>query len=180
MADMASTAAVNTERERFFWHWQNLNERKDGTQGLALRQGRCWWHFPRNRSIEFDWNLWTHFCGVSLDWDDEDATLKVAFPPIALWLSFSSSWSVLKRLLPHRVLSPNYPTTIVVDERDIGIDIHSGSIWIKPYCRKNEWRAKDPWWERGITMHVHPERSAQSGWGLCAKWRIAQAGSCSR
>lgn len=142
------------------FHWQNLNEKKNDTLGSGLRHGRFWWHFdaePRpSNTIQFCWNLWTHFCGVEVDWDDEDLTLMLAFPPLAFWLSFSSNWGILKWLLPRKVLSPNYPDTIVVDEREIGIRIHDGNLWIKPYCKKNEWASRDPWWTRGVTLHLNP------------------------
>lgn len=43
------------------WHWQNLNDRKDGTCGLGVVNGRAWWHFgdtgkrPHGRTIGMQW-----------------------------------------------------------------------------------------------------------------------------
>jgi hypothetical protein len=141
-----------------FFHWQNLNKKRDGTTGWGLRHGRCWWHFGTDRHdkvIQLCWDLWTHFCGVQVDWDDEDLMLLVGFPPVAFWLSFSSNWGILKRLLPRRPLE-HYPDTIVVDEREIGVRIHSGCLWINPYSRKNETHSKDPWWVRGVSFSLNP------------------------
>lgn len=143
------------------FHWQNLNEKKNGQTGSGVRHGRCWWHFGDGggydeKAIKFCWNLWTAFCGIDIDWDDEDLTIMVAFPPFAFWLSFGSHWGILKRLLPRKVLSASYPDTIVVDERHIGIRIHSGCLWINPYSKKNEWASRDPWWVKGIAFHLNP------------------------
>ena len=75
------------------WHWQNLNDKKDGTQGSGLRHGRCWWHFDNGKrpdaAIRLCWCFLRGFCGIQIDWDDEDVTLMLAFPPVAIWLSFT-------------------------------------------------------------------------------------------
>jgi len=156
--------AEREEREKtpwMWWHWQNLNDKKGRGQGSGLRHGRCWWHF-RTKSrrpgptIQFSWNLWSHFCGIGVDWDDEDLTFSAAFPPFAFWLSFSTNFAWIDKLLPHKVLSPNYPDTIVVDEREIAIKIHNGCVWIHPYSKSMEWAKADPWWVRGINFSINP------------------------
>lgn len=147
---------VSPERERFLWfHWQNLNDRKDGTQGSGIRHGRCWWHFRNRRTVGFTWNMWSTFCGVEFDIDDEDVTFMVAFPPLAFWLSFSTAWRLISKLAPRKPLR-FYPETIVIDEREVGIRIHGGRVWIKPWCKRNEWSKQDPWWVRGTSFSVNP------------------------
>lgn len=147
------------EREPFLrWHWQNLNDKKDGTQGSGLRHGRCWWHFRSRRTIEFDWSFWSHFCMLGFDFDDEDLTLHVGLPPVAFWLSFSSNWWLIRKILPTKVLSPNYPDTIVVDDRECGIAVFDWTVWIKPWCKRNETCYADPWWVRGVNFHFNPFR----------------------
>ncbi len=154
-----------------YWHWQNLNEkwpkgvdrreyRGEPKLGWGLREGRCWWHFrskdnhPGN-TVQFSWNLWTHFCGLGFDIDDEDLTLSIAFPPFAFWLSFSSHFKWIDRLAPKKCLQ-FYPDTIVVDDRECAIKIHGGRLWISPWSKKNEWVRDDPWWARGVSFSVNP------------------------
>lgn len=155
MTTMVETKTV--ERERFLWfHWQNLNERKDGTCGTGVRHGRCWWHFRRNRTIEFSWNLWTHFCMLGFDIGDEDLTFHIGLPPFAFWLSLSSNFWLINKLAPKMVLSPNYPNTIVIDQRTCQISIHDWCLWIQPWSKTNEWNKADRWWVRGVTWHFNP------------------------
>jgi hypothetical protein len=142
-------------RERFCWfHWQNLNETKK--TGGAFREGRCWWHFRGRRTIEFDWSLWTHFCMLEVDIDDEDLTFHIGFPPVAFWFSFSTNWWLISRFAPRKVLSSNYPDTIVIDERECGVSISGGTLRIKPWCKSMEWVKSDPWWMRGVSLSVNP------------------------
>jgi len=160
-------------RERFVWfHWQNLNE--TNKRGGALREGRCWWHFRNGRTIEFDWNFWTHFCMVEVDISDEGLTFHFGLPPIAFWLSFSANWWLIAKLAPRKVLSPNYPDTIVIDERTSGVSVGGGRFYFKPWCKTMEWVKADPWWVRGASFSVNPfewrhmsheVRRADGSWG---------------
>lgn len=137
------------------FHWQNLSK-STSHPGCGLRHGRCWWNFGENfRDIRLEWNLLSLFCGVSLDTSDENVTLMLALPPVAIWLSASVGWPLVSRLVPRKRLE-FYPDTVVVDERSIGIRIHDGKIWIQPYSKRNEWAKADPWWVRGVTVNVNP------------------------
>jgi hypothetical protein len=148
------------------FHWQNLNDKKDGTTGSGLRNGRCWLHFgdygPNDRSVRLEWNLWSLHCGIGAEITDEDLTFFVGFPPIAIWLSFSPRWWLIRKIAPKFNLSERYgleprPGDIeVIDEREVGIRIHSGKVWINPWSRLHEWRSNDPWWIRGITFSINP------------------------
>jgi hypothetical protein len=156
---MLKEATEQERRPRMWWHWQNLNEKRNGKQGSGWRHGRCWWHFdgrPRgSNTIKFCWNFWSHFCGIEFDVDDEDITFMVAFPPVAFWLSISMYfWPLIK--WPRRPLSANYPNTFVIDERECGIRIHSGRVWISPWKKTNEWVKADPWWARGVSFSINP------------------------
>ncbi len=164
---------ASARREPFLhWHWQNLNEKwpkgvdrserhGEPKLGWGLREGRCWWHFrskdrhPGN-TIEFSWNLWTHFCGVGFDINDEDLTIQLAFPPFAFWLSFSTHFKWIDRFAPKKALDAvTYPGVIVIDERECSLKIHSGSVWLKPWGG-DDWTRTDPWWKRGISFSVNP------------------------
>lgn len=161
-------------RERWLhFHWQNLNEkwpkgverserRGEPTLGWGLREGRCWWHFrskdrhPGN-TVRLEWNLWSCFCGIGFDIDDEDLTLHISFPPVAFWLSFTTHFKWIDRLAPKKFLDAvTYPDTIVVDERECGVKIHGGRLWINPWSKKDEWVAADPWWVKGVSFSVNP------------------------
>lgn len=175
----------------FWWHWQNLNDRKDGTQGSGLRHGRAWWHFPLgkvnqgySRTIKLCWNFFSHLCGVRFDIDDEDVTLMLAFPPVALWLSLSTNWAWLSALLPRKPLNDtNYRDVVVIDQRECGIRIHSGSVWIQFWSKRNEWVKADPWWVRGVNFSINPfewrfmrheVRRADGSWELVPHWRLGE------
>lgn len=188
---MTPIAKCEEQPRRFWWHWQNLNDRKDGKQGSGLRHGRAWLHFPlgnvnwgSSRTIELCWNFFSHFCGIQIDIDDEDVTLMLAFPPVALWLSLSTNWAWLSGLLPRKSLNDtNYRDVIVIDERRCGIRIHSGSVWIEPWSKRNEWVKADPWWVRGVNFSINPfewrfmrheVRSSDGTWELVGSWKLGE------
>lgn len=163
-------------REHVPWvhfHWQNLNEHTDASGnkylGNPLREGRCWWHFRSGNSkskakwsgpsVCFSWNLWTHFCMLEADIDDEDLTFHVGLPPVALWLSFSSTFWFVDKLARKKVLNKiTYPTTIVIDERECGVSISDWTLRVKPWCKKHEWVRDDPWYVRGVNLNLNPFR----------------------
>ena len=158
-------ASEQPPRRRYWWHWQNLNEHKcrhcdafDGYLGWGVRHGRCWWHFgSANKTIELCWNLWTHFCHVSMDIDDEDVTFSVAFPPFAFWLSLSTNWPIVSKLVPRKPLNEeHYPGVVVIDERECGVSISGGAVHIHPWSKRSEWVKADPWWARGVSFNINP------------------------
>lgn len=169
-ATLKSNAAQVREK-KFWWHWQNLNDKKGGAQGSGLRRGRCWWHFDsggngHSKTVRFCWNLWTNFCGVQFNINDEDATFMLAFPPFALWLSFSTNWRLVAKLAPRRSLT-HYPDTII----------------IQPWSKTHDWVKADPWWVRGVNFSINPfewkfmrheERRADGSWVLVPSWKLGE------
>lgn len=151
------------EKEKLWhFHWQNLNEKKDGMTGSGLREGRCWLHFPSKwcdgRTIRLEWNLWSTFCHAGFEVDDDGLTLFCAFPPVALWLNLGMHfWPLTK--WPRRPLSETYPDTMVIDERECRVAIHSGCLWINPWSRQMESRSSDPWWIKGLVFGLNPFES---------------------
>lgn len=144
---------------RVHFHWQNLNDKRDGTQGSGFWHGRCWLRFQSKwcdgRTITFSWNFWTHFCGVGCDVDEDRLTLGFAFPPIAFWLTIGMHfWPLTK--WPRRPLSATYPDTMVIDERECSVRIHGGKLWIHPWSKSREWVKSDPWWVRGVMLNLNP------------------------
>jgi hypothetical protein len=77
---------------RVWFHSQNLNEDRAGNVKGWPYHGRCWMHLAsqskRSKTFRFSWNLWTHFCGVSLGTDSEEGGLSffVGLPPVAFWV----------------------------------------------------------------------------------------------
>lgn len=131
---------------KIWWHWQNLNERKNGSKGWAIWSGRAWLHFFA-WVINWEWHLWDKTCHVGVNLGgkiggDELATFMLAFPPVSLFLTIdapSRSW--LWRLMPSR-------------GRECKLAIHGWAIWLNPWSREHEWISKDPWYVRGLTFHI--------------------------
>ncbi len=152
-------------RERaFYWHWQNLNDRKDGTHGSGLRHGRCWWHFRSSNKwpgpdIRLEWLLTSSSFGLGAEINEEDVTFQFAIPPIALYLSFSTNFSLIRRFAKQIPLQ-YYPETLVIDEREASLKIHSGTAWLKFGASQSGWRADshrgDPWYKRGLNFSINP------------------------
>jgi len=112
--------------------------------------------------------------------DDEDVTLMLAIPPIALFFSLSTNWLWINRILPRCPLQ-YYPQTIVIDERECGVRIHSGRLWIDVWSKRNEWVSSAPWWVRGISFGINPfelsfnrheVRRADGSWVPAPVWKI--------
>ena len=141
------------EEPRFHWHWQNLNDKPSGRQGWGIRHGRAWFHWGK-RSLHVEWNLWSHFCQAILHIqdDDDDLLLALAVPPVALWIGESNI--IPKRWLPHVWVPENgtWPSGMKrggywrVNERDIGIKVHHGTIRFSLWEPCMEWSSAQPWW----------------------------------
>jgi hypothetical protein len=145
----------NTRAQRFWFHWQNLNDKPFGRQGSGLRHGRCWWHFADRRTIGFSWNFWTNFCHLSFRIGDE-WQFSVAIPPIAFWLHFEG-FQLLRKLTPQKKCIARWDNNrefYIPDERECEISIHDWTIWIKPWSKEYEWNSKDPWWVRGVNLNL--------------------------
>jgi len=188
---MITKAKAEQERQSW-WHWQNLNDHRDGTQGSGLLHGRCWWHFRSNGrypnepspSICLEWRLFGTSCCIGFDIDDENLTLSLAIPLLlAVYLSFDTSFRWVWRLAPKKPLT-YYPDTIVVDERECKLAIHSGRVWINPWSKRNATVSADPWWIRGISFSVNPfeykfmrheGRCADGTWVLIPDWKIGES-----
>jgi hypothetical protein len=129
-----------------WWHWQNLNERRNKPDGSPFWHGRAWLHFFA-WCFNWEWHCWGKSCHIGVDFGgkiggDELLAFKIAFPPVALYLNIdgpTNSW--LWHLMPER-------------GRECEIAIHNWALWINPWSKEFEWCAKDPWWVRGLTFHI--------------------------
>lgn len=156
--------AAFTERGRWcWWHWQNLNDKRDGTQGSGLRHGRCWWHFRSgdNRpdpDICLEWSWLTWFFGFTLDIDDEDLTVGFGCLLFAVFLSFSTGFRWISRIAPRERLSAPYQETVVISRKELSFRVHGGAVWMKFWGPRDAWSRDDPWWKRGVSFDVNPFR----------------------
>lgn len=129
-----------------FFHWQNLNERKNGKCGFAFWHGRAWLHLWA-WVIHWEWHLWSKSCRIGVDLGgsvggDELVLFCFAIPPVSLYLGIEAPCSSrLWKLMPKR-------------EREIKLAIHDWAIWISPWSKQMEWCKADPWWVRGVTIHI--------------------------
>jgi len=129
-------------------HWQNLNE-KPTPKGKPTRvgwpyRGRFWLWYKQNSLIEFSWDIWTKFCGLSLSMSREyenNLSFHISFPPISIWLTFEG-----RRL---RRLAELFVTEDYSCERKLSVKIHGGSIWWMLWMPTMESKADDPSWRTG-------------------------------
>lgn len=174
---------------QFWWHWQNLNEDREGNpKGSAFWAGRAWWHFAGEpnryaKVIRLEWITGKLRFGFGVDFDDEDITIQMAIPLISLYLSFGQGWNWVRRISPHCVLSPNYPDTIVVDRRTCSVTIYDWTMRISPWSKTMEWASADPWWVKGVSLSLNPfewkfrsheERRSDGAWILVPSWKLGE------
>ncbi len=152
--------AHEPRERRMWWHWQPLMK-EAGSKWWGLVHGRAWLHFrskgkhPGN-SVRLEWHLWRAAFGISMDIDDEDLTFYIALPPVSIWLSFTVWFWIIAKLAPREPLSPNYPDTIVIPDRELSMRIHSGAVWMKFWGSRDSWTRSDPWWKRGVNFSINP------------------------
>lgn len=112
------------------FHWQNLNEDRSGNVKGWPWQGRAWLNLAR-LAFRWEWNLWSHFCGVEIERDYEGSwQLMLALPPVAIWLTIG--WGFRG-----------------AEEREISLRIHDWAIWWRFWCDPNGWTAETPRWRDG-------------------------------
>jgi hypothetical protein len=98
----------------------------------SWREGRAHLHAAR-RWLRVEWNLWSRFCGVEIDRRDMEGawTVMLAFPPIAVWISFGGSFRG------------------GAEARELSLRIHDGAIWWRLWCDPNGWDSGRPRWRDG-------------------------------
>lgn len=133
---------------RFHFHWQNLNEDKNGRVKGWPFHGRCWLHVRRDSgsslTFRFSWNLWSRFCRASVDADPMESGLNasLALPPVALWFGVEGlRWKWLNNLRD----AEGY----LREGREVSLAVHSGSLWWRLWACTNGWSSKTPWWQHG-------------------------------
>jgi hypothetical protein len=114
---------------------------------------RIWWHFggDRRRSIAVELGWWHHFCHLGLECDDEGWSASWALPPLFLHVSLKG-FPLWRPRVPHAFAGG--PPVWLVDRREARLAIHDWAIWLTVWGRWGEWRRADPWWVRGVTLHL--------------------------
>lgn len=123
---------------RLRFHSQNLNEDGAGRPKGFPREGRSWLHFsPRGfsaREFRFEWNLWTHFCGISLKrcGDSGGLTFHIAFPPFSFWLTLPLG-------------RPRWSSHGVIFD----LAVHDSALWWQFGGNSMEWSSRTSKWKHG-------------------------------
>lgn len=79
------------------------------------------------KKFTIEYNLWNKSCHLKF-MADEDYTLGIAFPPVALWFSFGNA---------------HYK------HKEISIAFHCNSLWWNFWTNTMEWSSKTPRWRHG-------------------------------
>ena len=117
---------------------------------------RWWCHLsskkrPAAIAVEFYW--WSLRFGLSIGTDDEGWNVSVRVPPFALHVSLDGLglWQPQEK---HIFTWDNNREVWLPSRRQCELLIHDWTIWLTPWGRWGEWRARDPWWVRGLSLDL--------------------------
>lgn len=134
------------------YHSQNLNELPGERYGSILRHGRAWLHFGDN-AFGWEWVTGRLRCGFGLTVDacggEHDLSGHITIPGLSFYWHLDHAW-------PRRFRQPLFEwwkRRWGYDGRDIGIDFHDGSLWVKVWAPENEWSSSQPKW---MDWHFDP------------------------
>lgn len=116
-------------------HWQNLNDKKDGTQGSGWIHGRAWFHRKwnesrggygkRGRQVCFSWNFEPRWwLGAQMDLFDGDNERDIGF---SLHLGFAHFWVTLENFLSREKANRHnwaHTTGISYFEDHLRVELH--------------------------------------------------------
>lgn len=134
------------QERRLWWHSQNLNEKPGGRLGAKWRHGRAWLHVGSNGCLHAEWHFFS-IGSFSIGFDvggDGDNDFLIYFCPC--FFSIYLGVEGLKYGLGWKWL-PDYG-------RECSLRVHHWAVWINPWSREHEWRSEDPWWIRGLVIHL--------------------------
>lgn len=114
---------------------------------------RAFWHFAHPNEIKVEFYWWNSSCRVGVDVSDEDWTLALAFPPFALYFSLAG-FGLWKPTEKHIFTWDNNREVWLTDQREFNLAVHDWTIWLTPWGRRMEWRSRDPWWVRGVSLNI--------------------------
>lgn len=141
---------MKSEKEpRMYWHWQNLDEDRDGRPlGSGLRHGRGWLRIDRTQ-FRVEWKVPSRMFGLGLRIStDSDDTLRIqaCVPPVTLFFGLES-WALnraLAKLVEAHALKGEFDWGGY--SRDLSMSVHDWGIywnlWRNPHgSRGRDWRS---------------------------------------
>lgn len=115
------------------FHWQNLNDKKDGAQGHLWRFGRAWWGKLRSEWYFFKNSKAELSIGTGAgDGGDIGGCISIPF---------------LVTLYVH-ITTRHYPRT--PSHFSLRMDLQGFHIGL--WEKSNEWNSRDPWYRKGKTV----------------------------
>lgn len=136
-------------------HWQNLNRDRDTNRviGPGFWYGRRWFDFdPDNdihkREARIEWTFGAHAHHTMLEVATDFVNERELCFNIGMWHLFCLYFSVSLPFFP----SWSYEH----GDRQIGIRVFDGAIWIDLWRNDDEWRPKTHWWQRQKPIVIHP------------------------
>jgi hypothetical protein len=126
--------------------FRNLNVRKDGSHGTALKAGRCSAYFGGSgcNSLDLEWGTWYHglfSLALLLGRNESPVSLHVGVPYFTVYLSWenyrAASW-LRKRMKDRK--RPNGA------HREFSVKQCAEYLWINFYGDTDMFCSGDPWW----------------------------------
>jgi hypothetical protein len=117
---------------------------------------RWWWHLRtegKHRCIGVEFYWWSPRFGFSIGTDDEGWNLSARVPPFALYVSLEGLglWQPTRTAIA--TWDNNRPFTLP-DRREFDFYVSDWRVQFTPWGRWGEWRARDPWWIRGLSVDL--------------------------
>lgn len=120
------------------FHWQNLNEDRNGKPKGWPWHGRAWLAIGAI-AFRWSWLFWGHHAGAHLDFEpmERHVTFFVGLPPLNFWVG----WECRKpewfwRRLGHA-------------GRSTGLRFFDSAVWWSCWENQHCSSGRDPWWQRG-------------------------------
>lgn len=121
------------------------------THHCREKHGVRWWlNLSARKTVRVELNWWTNFCHAGISCNDEGWTLRLAFPPVAIWITLQGFpiWR------PRRTAKIGEVEYRLVDDRECEVNIHNWTLHIYPWRKSMEWNSRDPWWVQGISFDI--------------------------
>lgn len=119
------------------WHWQNLNEHRNGqVRGSGLRHGRAWL-YTNGPTFHTEWVLGKLGLALSVElesYGDDDVLLHGAVPGVSVFLGG-------RKVIPQSWL-PREP-------KELRVSCHSGKLWWNVWTPVHSWSSRTPKWRDG-------------------------------
>lgn len=147
--------------DRAYWHWQNLDEDRQGrVKGKGWRNGRAWLNLrvdedgKRNDTIEarVQWVVRQRTStrlGISLGGGDGATELDVHVVVLGTGVYLGLDSPLTEKLTRLFCKADRAWDR----ERELSLSIHDKALWWYVWQNTNEWKRSDPKWRRG-SFHI--------------------------